>query len=94
MVNNNFLLIAYDVAATRRRNKIAKILEAYGTRVNYSVFECLLTTSRAETMKNELARYIKTGKDTILVYTLCKSCVNKRITIKGKNETVEIVKVL
>ena len=36
------VVVAYDIAYNKRRNKIAKCLEGYGIRVNYSVFECVL----------------------------------------------------
>ena len=35
-----FVLVAYDISSTRRRNKVVKILSMYGERVNLSVFEC------------------------------------------------------
>lgn len=33
------LIICYDVCKTKRRNKLAALLESYGLRANYSVFE-------------------------------------------------------
>ena len=35
-------MIAYDISEDRIRYRVAKILENYGTRVQYSVFECKL----------------------------------------------------
>ena len=40
-----FVLVAYDISSTRRRNKIAKVLSRYGDRVNLSVFECEFKTA-------------------------------------------------
>ncbi len=41
-----FVLVAYDVSSTQRRNKVVKILSNYdGCRVNLSVFECELKKS-------------------------------------------------
>lgn len=37
-----FYLVSYDIPETRRRTKLAKILEDFGDRVQYSVFECIL----------------------------------------------------
>lgn len=39
-------LISYDIAVDKRRTKIAKLLEGFGQRVQYSVFECDLTTKQ------------------------------------------------
>lgn len=35
-------LIAYDIAEPKRVRRIAEICEDYGTRVQYSLFECWL----------------------------------------------------
>ena len=37
-----FYLVCYDIVSDRRRNKVSKLLEAYGLRVQKSVFECVL----------------------------------------------------
>ncbi|MEW6376162.1 MAG: CRISPR-associated endonuclease Cas2, partial [Thermodesulfobacteriota bacterium] len=37
-----FYVVSYDIPDDQRRIKIAKILEDFGDRVQYSVFECLL----------------------------------------------------
>ncbi len=38
-----FCVVAYDIQDDRSRIQISKILEKYGTRINYSVFECMFT---------------------------------------------------
>jgi CRISPR-associated protein Cas2 len=94
MVSDLFLLVAFDVSSDRRRRRIVKVLEKQGSRVNYSVFECMLTAMEAQKLKEDLARLMKPGKDNILVYPLCKNCVDKRISILGKAEREEVVKML
>ena len=32
--------VAYDITDDKRRNRVAKILKDFGTRIQYSVFEC------------------------------------------------------
>lgn len=39
----NFIVVAYDVSDDRRRSHVVKLLEKVGIRVNYSVFECMLS---------------------------------------------------
>lgn len=94
MVTEQFIIVAYDISSDKRRQKVAKILENYGHRVNYSVFECMLHHAKAETMKQELYKAMKEGKDTILLYSLCKHCINHRSFLKGKKEKTELVKIL
>lgn len=94
MVTKLFLLVAYDIAADRRRRKIAQVLENYGSRVNFSVFECLVSVADSEKMMQELSGLMKAGKDAVIVYTLCKPCVNKRLSLKGKAVVKKVVNIL
>jgi len=79
-----FILISYDVAADRQRNKIAKLLEAHGMRVQFSVFECNLTEVQLTMLKKKLAPWIEPD-DSIRFYRLCKECV-ERVDIIGSGE--------
>lgn len=40
------LTIMYDIVDTNRRNRLVKILEEFGERVQYSVFEFILTKAQ------------------------------------------------
>ena len=42
-------VVAYDISDDKRRLKVVKILEKSGIRINYSVFECMLTRTQLET---------------------------------------------
>jgi CRISPR-associated protein Cas2 len=47
--------VAVDTAAGRRRlRRVAKICEAYGQRVQQSVFECVLNAGQFEQLKHRL----------------------------------------
>ena len=50
--------IVYDFSDDRQRARFVKILESYGIRVQYSIFEFLLTKA----MKIELFSKMKKGK--------------------------------
>lgn len=71
-----FIVIAYDIEDDRRRRQVAKLLEGCGVRVNKSVFECLLSDTQLDRLKSRLGRQVKTG-DSLLYYTLCRSCIEK-----------------
>lgn len=73
-----FVIVAYDISDNKRRSKIAKILEKYGVRCNFSVFECILTESQANALKIRLNKIASPRMDCILYYYLCKSCIEKR----------------
>ena len=71
------VVVAYDISNDKRRNKIAKCLQGYGERVNFSVFECMLKQRRFIRMKNDLKELVKHKEDNIRIYLLCKDCIKK-----------------
>lgn len=73
----NFIVVAYDVADDRRRAKVVKILERIGVRVNFSVFECMLTDSQYRKVKTALEKVICFKEDRIIYYPICVDCYAK-----------------
>ena len=73
----HFYVIAYDIADDRRRQKVVKVLDPIGIRINWSVFECMLTPLQIEKVKVELNSLIKAKEDTIAIYLVCKECFSK-----------------
>ena len=71
-------IIAYDIENDRTRNKIAKILEGYGIRVQKSVFECKLTKRELSTLEKKFNELINTKTDSVLIQFLCEKCYAKR----------------
>nr|WP_017303828.1 CRISPR-associated endonuclease Cas2 [Spirulina subsalsa] len=63
-------VIAYDIPVDKRRKKVADLLEGYGQRVQYSVFECVLDSRRYEELRNRLRRHYCEGEDSIRFYPL------------------------
>ncbi|NMG82782.1 MAG: CRISPR-associated endonuclease Cas2 [Methanosarcinales archaeon] len=43
-----YVVISYDISDDKKRNKVANMLLDYGTRVQYSVFECLIDAKTLE----------------------------------------------
>ncbi|OKH15961.1 CRISPR-associated endonuclease Cas2 [[Limnothrix rosea] IAM M-220] len=54
-----FYLVAYDISDNKRRKKIADLLEGYGCRVQFSVFECRLSVKKYGELKQRLRRYYR-----------------------------------
>ena len=67
-------LVAYDVRNERRLRRLAKLLEGYGTRLQYSVFRCHLSERGMEHLRWEMSRCLQ-PEDGLLVLPLCESCV-------------------
>ena len=80
-----FVLISYDIEDDKKRTKVSKLLENYGTRVQYSVFECLINMEQLKTIKEKTKKIINLETDSIRFYSICDSCVN-RIEIVGIGE--------
>jgi CRISPR-associated protein Cas2 len=69
-------LISYDVRDPKRLRRVAQKLEAYGTRVQYSVFRCRLDKVSLEKLHWELQEIMK-PEDDLLVIPLCSECAAK-----------------
>jgi CRISPR-associated protein Cas2 len=65
-----FYIVTYDIPCDKRRRKIAKLLEGYGQRVQYSVFECVLADSKYQELKQRLKRRVKLSEDSVRFYPL------------------------
>jgi CRISPR-associated protein Cas2 len=83
-----FLVVSYDITSNRRRTKVMKTLEGYGTRVQYSVFECRLKTKDIDRMRRELKRLISEAEDSIRLYFISADDV-KRIKRLGDARTAD-----
>lgn len=69
------LLITYDVMTDtaegrKRLRKVAKVCEAYGQRVQKSVFECVLDKGQFEQFKHRLQQEINIEEDSLRIYRL------------------------
>ena len=79
-----FVLVTYDIPKNKRRLKIMKTLEGFGSRVQYSVFECQLKPAQLIEMRKKLYHLAK-EEDSVRLYYLSSDDV-KRIEIFGNGE--------
>ena len=69
------ILVTYDVATDssegqRRLRRVAKVCEAYGQRVQKSVFECLVSAAELELLRHRLEQEISIKEDSLRIYRL------------------------
>ena len=64
------ILIAYDICQPRRLAKVAKTLEDYGFRVQYSLFECRLEDSTFALLWDQLNDLIDPEEDKLVAYRI------------------------
>ena len=72
-------LICYDIKDDSLRNKIVKILESYGERIQYSVFEFNLKKAKILEMKNKLIKkkILDKKRMSFSIYPICEECYKK-----------------
>ncbi|UIE39266.1 CRISPR-associated endonuclease Cas2 [Leptodesmis sichuanensis] len=63
-------IVTYDIPCDKRRKKVSDLLEGYGRRVQYSVFECVLTTGKYDELQRRLKQRIKLQEDSVRFYPL------------------------
>ena len=75
-------VISYDITSDRLRNKISKVLEGYGIRIQYSVFECRIGEAKYSELYQRLMTLMENEKEgNIRSYYVCGQCEGKINTI-------------
>jgi len=74
-----FVVVAYDISSARRRNKVVKILQQYGRRINFSVFECMFSDGQLSAVREEIGSIINLSKDQVVYYQLCLGCYARAV---------------
>ncbi len=83
-------VISYDIVEDRRRNKIAKLLEGYGQRVQYSVFECHIDKKTLKILYAKLQDLTQDMQEgSVYIYFLCNECEKKQVVIGERNQKLE-----
>jgi CRISPR-associated protein Cas2 len=65
-----FYLVCYDIVSDTRRSKVSKLLEAYGFRVQKSVFECVLDEKQYQSVSKYLMRLVNKREDQVRFYPM------------------------
>lgn len=85
-----YVMVSYDIVNDRTRYRVMKFLKDFGTRIQYSVFECDLNEEEFKRMKNGIEELIDKKEDKMRYYFICKACL-KRVVISGWGEIKEDV---
>lgn len=70
-------VVCYDIPDDKRRIKVARCLDGYGDRVQFSVFEALLDQRLVEKLVAKLRDLIDETEDSVRIYALCAACAGK-----------------
>jgi CRISPR-associated protein Cas2 len=63
-------VVSYDTPSNKRRKKFGDLLSGYGQRVQFSVFECVLTQEKFKELKLRLRKRWKAGEDSLRFYPI------------------------
>ena len=70
--DKKLILIIYDIIDNKRRTKMVKLLESYGTRVQRSAFEALINRSQYSKIIEGIKKTIS-NEDNVRIYRLNSS---------------------
>lgn len=97
LLRNNKLkmryIVAYDIESDKRRNKLAKLLEDFGVRLQKSVFECKLTQKELTKLMEQIKEIINLKKDSVIFFPNCNKCYGQRKFL-GITYTESIVNIM
>lgn len=66
-------MISYDISSDKSRRLAHQLLKDHGQRVQYSVFECRLTSQQRDSLRQSLQKLLDEG-DSLRWYPLCNWC--------------------
>lgn len=78
-----FWVVSYDIADDKRRRKVSDLLEGYGRRAQYSVFECEIDDDQRDTLERRLKKIIDEGEDDVRFYPMNRADL-KRVRLLGR----------
>jgi len=79
----HLVIVVYDISHDRRRTRLHHALADFGTPVQYSVFECLLSSQSLAQMRRRIRRIIHPRQDHVRLYHLCAGCRRKTEVTAG-----------
>jgi CRISPR-associated protein Cas2 len=74
-------LVSYDICDPKRLRRVARALEGFGVRLQYSVFECPLDDMRMAMLKAAVHPLLKHDEDQILFVSLGPSANDASLII-------------
>lgn len=83
-------LVSYDISDDKRRDRLARLLEAHGQRVQWSVFEVIAADDEiAALLKSacEAEECFDENEDSLRCYPLCARC-RQAVDVRGQGRAL------
>jgi CRISPR-associated protein Cas2 len=79
-------LVSYDICDPKRLRRVARALEGFGVRLQYSVFECPLDDMRLAMLKAAVHPLLKHDEDQVLFVSLGPSANDATLVIEAMGQ--------
>jgi CRISPR-associated protein Cas2 len=83
-------LVSYDISHPKRLRNVARTLEGFGVRLQYSVFECALDDTRLAKLKAALHDLLNHEEDQVLFVSLGPSAGDATLVIEAMGLPYEV----
>ena len=83
-------LVSYDICDPKRLRRVAKALEGFGVRLQFSVFECPLDGMRLAQLKTALHPLLNHDEDQVLFVSLGPSASDASLVIEAMGQPYEV----
>lgn len=82
-------IVTYDIANDKRLRRVFRVCKNFGNHIQFSVFECDLSSTERIRMESELKELIHHGEDQILFIALgpSETRAERSISSLGKSYT-------
>ena len=83
-------LVSYDICNPKRLRRVARVMEGFGVRLQYSVFECPLDGMRLAQCKAALHEEIHYHEDQVLFVSLGPAANDASLCIEAMGLPYEV----
>lgn len=84
-------IICYDISEQKIRTKVAKYLESFAHRMQYSVFGCESSEKTMESVRKELLQLTADAENPLLfIAPMCRACIEKAWMVGEPLERTEL----
>lgn len=77
MAKSQYYLVCYDVVEPKRWRKVYKVMNAFGERIQYSVFKCRLSQKQLAELRHKLVKIMSANEDRLLIAPIHPEEVDK-----------------
>lgn len=67
MSNERTYIVTYDISDSRRWRRVFKTMNGFGEWLQFSVFQCRLSSRRRAELETRLRKFVKAGEDHVLL---------------------------